>query len=300
MSEPEPRLAQVQRWMQTVIMHRGGVSEGVDSPEAREHLDVTLADLEKVIRRSRRLSSADRLEIYVNAYYARLMECLDEEFAVTRYALGDELFQALAFGYLQHYPSQSYTLGRLGANFPRFLAESRLHAEAAPEGAAASWPEFIIELAAFERTLYEVYDGPGTERGETLSADQLAQIAPSAWDELRLVMAPSVRLVRYDHPVHEYWAERKDGGQPPPPAVRPSWLAIRRQDYIVERSELSSGEFALLAEIARRATLTEAIAAAMDPASPHAADVESQLGGWFARWAADGYFAGFDFAGRPD
>ena len=36
MNAPEPRLAQVQRWMQTVIMHRGGVAEGVDSPEARE------------------------------------------------------------------------------------------------------------------------------------------------------------------------------------------------------------------------------------------------------------------------
>jgi hypothetical protein len=299
MSAPEPRLAQVQRWMQTVIMHRGGVAEGVDSPEAREHVDVTLSELEKVIRRSRSLSSADRLEIYVNAYYARLMECLDEEFAVTRYALGDELFGALAFGYLQHYPSQSYTLGQLGANFPRYLAESRLHADAAPAGVGPTWPEFIVELAAYERSLYEVYDGPGTEGGAALTPERLATIAPSSWDELRLIAAPSLRLERFDHPVHAYWAARKDGGEPPASPPRPTWLAVFRRDYVVEHSELSSDEFALLSAIASGASLSQAIAATMASSRPGGADLESRLGGWFARWASDGYFVGFEIAGRP-
>jgi hypothetical protein len=296
MSSPEPRLEQVQRWMQSVIMHRGGVAEGVDSPEARAHLDVTLADLETVIRPSCRLSSAERLEIYVNAYYARLMECLDEEFAATRYALGHELFGALAFGYLQHYPSQSYTLGALGANFPRYLAESRLHAQEAPQDAGAAWPDFIVELATFERALYEVYDGPGTERGKTLSPDQLARLAPAAWDEVRLIAAPCLRLERFEHPVHEFWAARKDGGQPPASAPRPTWLAIHRRDYVVERSELPRDAFALLAQIARGATLSQAIAAALASSTTGGANLETQLAGWFAQWAADGFFVGFEVA----
>jgi hypothetical protein len=286
---PEPRLAQVQRWMQTVIMHRGGVAEGVGSPEAREHLEVGLADLESVIRRSRSLASADRLEIYVNAYYARLMECLDEEFAVTRDALGAELFAAVAFGYLQHYPSQSYTLGQLGANFPRYLAESRLHAVDPPEGAGRTWGEFIAELAAFERALYEVYDGPGTEEGALLQPDELARIAPSQWDRLRLRLAPCLRLARFDHPVHEYWAARKDGGEPGPSVPRPAWLAIHRRDYVVEPAEVSCAEFALLAAIAEGETLWGAIAAAL-AAAPADADLEARLGDWFARWTSAGYF----------
>jgi hypothetical protein len=97
----EPRLEQVQRWMQSVLMHRGGVAEGVDAAESRAHIDITLAELPQVIRPSQSLSSADRLEIYVNAYHARLMECLDEEFAVTRWTLGEDLFGAVALGYLQ-------------------------------------------------------------------------------------------------------------------------------------------------------------------------------------------------------
>ncbi|MEX0679626.1 MAG: DNA-binding domain-containing protein [Pirellulales bacterium] len=292
MSAHKSHLERIQRWMQSVIMHRGGVTEGVDAPETRQYLDVALEDLESVIRRSRALSSADRLEIYVNAYYARLMECLDEEFSVTRYAMGDELFAAVTFGYLQSYPSQSYTLGRLGANFPRYLAESRLHAGETPENAGASWPEFVIELATFERSLYEVYDGPGTERGGTLDPTEVAEIPPTAWNRLRLVVAPCLRLHRFGHPVHEYWAARKDGTEPAPCGPRATWLAVNRRDFVVERRELAGAEFTLLAEIAGGATLAQAIAAAIAPSTPEDGPVEPRLGAWFARWAGDGYFVG--------
>ena len=168
MSIPSRSLDQIQRWMQTVIMHPGGTAEGVGSPESRRYVDIGPAELDCVIRPSRSLSSAERLEIYVNAYYARLMECLDEEFAVTRYALGEELFSALAFGYLQSYPSLSYTLGMLGASFPRYLAESRLHAHSPPQNSGPTWPDFVVDLATLERLLLEVYDGRGTERTGTL------------------------------------------------------------------------------------------------------------------------------------
>ncbi len=296
MSASESGLEQIQRWMQSVITHRGGVTEGVGSPEARRHLDVTLEDLESVIRRSRSLSSADRLEIYVNGYYARLMECLDEEFAVTRYSLGDELFGAVAFGYLQSYPSRSYTLGQLGASFPRYLAESRLHAGAAPENAGPNWPDFVIELATLERSLYEVYDGPGMEHGGRLNPAELGNTPPAAWSQLRLTLAPCLRLHRFDHPVHEYWADRKDGGEPAPCGPRSTKLAINRRDYVVEQCELADAEFELLSEIARGASLSEAIAAALASAAEGAL-VESQIGAWFARWAGDGYFS--EFSDRP-
>lgn len=299
MSAREPHLEQIQRWMQSVIMHRGGVTEAVDSPETRRHLDVTLENLENVIRRSRSLSSADRLEIYVNAYYARLMECLEEEFAVTRYALGDELFAAMAFGYLQSYPSQSYTLGQLGANFPRYLAESRLHAAEVPEDAGSSWPEFVIELATLERSMYEVYDGPGTERGGTLNPSELAKIPPTAWNRLRLVAAPCLRLHQFDHPVHEYWAGRKDGGEPVPCGPRATRLAINRRDYVVDRHELVVAEFTLLSKIAAGESLAQAIATALESSTPEDAPVEQQISVWFARWAGDGFFVGVNFSDGP-
>ena len=41
-----------------------------------------------------------------------------EEFPVLKHALGEEVFDAFAVGYLQQYPSRSYTLFQLAANFP--------------------------------------------------------------------------------------------------------------------------------------------------------------------------------------
>lgn len=287
---PEPRLDQVQRWMQSVLMHRGGVAEGVDSPEARQQIDITLNELPQVILPSQSLSSADRLEIYVNAYHARLMECLDEEFAVTRWTLGHDLFSAVAFGYLQTYPSQSYTLNQLGARFPGYLAESRIHAAGMPPEAGPTWPEFVVELATLERALYEVYDGPGTERAGTLDPNQLATIPPDSWGELRLLVAPCLRLLAFEHPVSDYWGARKDEAEPAVPEPAPTWLAISRRDFVVERHPLSLAQFAVLRSISEGAALAESLAAG--EASAPAEHIESQLGDWFAAWMAGGFFSG--------
>src|SRR5690242_10389600 len=121
-------LRQIQRWMQAALMHPVGVAEGIASAEARQHIDIEPDDAERVVTRSQALTALERLAIYSYAYYARLLECVREEFPVLLHALGQEVFDAFAVGYLQKYPSRSYTLFQLGANFPRYLAETR------PEG----------------------------------------------------------------------------------------------------------------------------------------------------------------------
>src|SRR6202022_3731779 len=94
-------LAPVQRWLQAVVMHPDGVGAGLASDAARQHLDVAPADVEDVIERSAAQTSVERLSIYANAYYARLLECLGEEFPVLKQTLGEETFDAFALAYLQ-------------------------------------------------------------------------------------------------------------------------------------------------------------------------------------------------------
>src|SRR5260370_25598234 len=118
-------LEQIQRWMQAAIMHPVGVAQGIASAEARRHIDVGPDEAESVVTRSKALTALERLAIYGYAYYARLLECLGDEFPVLKHALGEELFDAFAAEYLEQYPSRSYTLFHLGLNFPRFLAETR-------------------------------------------------------------------------------------------------------------------------------------------------------------------------------
>ena len=100
-----------------------GVDEGVDSSEAQQLIRLGRNQLEQVILRSKSLTARERLSIYANAYYARLVECLGECFPIFKKALGEEVFSGFALEYLQRYPSQSYTLDRLGDHFSRFLQE---------------------------------------------------------------------------------------------------------------------------------------------------------------------------------
>lgn len=283
-------LEQIQRWMQSVITHPGGVAGGAASDAARAHLDVAPENLHQVILPSDRLTSDQRLEIYVDAYYARLLECLDCEFAVTREALGAELFAGIAFGYLQQCPSQSYTLHQLGARFPGFLAETRLHERELPADAPGTWPEFIVELATFERAMGEVYDGPGIERGGALDPESLSQIDAADWENVRLVLAPCVRLCQFEHPVHEVWAAAKDGAMPEACAARSCRVMIHRRHYVVERHELSAGQFALIEALADGCSLAESIGRGLRETGLPTDDSARLLHAWFADWMRLGIF----------
>jgi len=294
MNDKAANLEQIQRWMQSVITHPGGVSEGVNSPQARGYLDVPLAELETVITRSAALASQQRLEIYVDAYFERLLECLREEFTATRHAVGDDLMNALTFGYLQHCPSRSYTLNVLGAGFPNFLAATRLHAHEAPAEGSATWTEFIIELATFERLLRDVFDGPGSERIAISNFDELPGIPPEDRGWLRLVPCPSLRLARFEHPVHAYWTATKADEQPDVPAAQETFLAVHRRDYVVHRNALEPAEFELVNQLAQGKDLSAAIAAAARSQASDWQDQEGCLEKWFAEWIRAGYFVGIE------
>src|SRR5882672_8560339 len=126
-------LPQIQRWMQAAIMHPVGIVEGIASAAARGHIDIGPEEAETVVTRSGSQTALERLAIYGYAYFARLLECVGEEFPVLKHALGEEVFNAFAVGYLQQHPSRSYSLFHLCANFPRYLTETRPETDAGEE-----------------------------------------------------------------------------------------------------------------------------------------------------------------------
>src|SRR5580692_2024723 len=199
------QLAQIQRWLQAIITHPDGVEAALSSSEARAEINVPPERIDDVVEPSKRRTSVERLEIYANAYYARLLECLRDEYPALLHAAGDEVFDGLAFGYLQAYPSQSYTLGDLSRRFAQYLEETRpTDEDEADAGAGPSWPEFLIDLVRLERCYSDVFDGPGAERMSLLDAAALKDLSPEAWMQARLVTVPCLRLLPLRFPVHEY------------------------------------------------------------------------------------------------
>jgi hypothetical protein len=253
-------------------------SEG--EPAASEAVD-------QIITRSSRLSAHDRLAIYRHAYLARLQECLRLEFPVLLLTLGDELFALFTNAYLQQHPSRSYTLNRLGETFPRYLAESRPDA-AAPEHARESWPDFIVELATFERAFAEVFDGEGHEGRAAANRATLSALPLEALQRAHFKTVAGFRTFSFRYPVARYFNAARHKRKPELPQPCRSYVAMMRRDYVVRFHELTETQYALLSGLSAGRTLNEVAAELNDDAL--LADARK----WLGEWAAKGLFAAID------
>jgi hypothetical protein len=289
----EPRsLDVVQRWFQAVVTHPSGVQGGAASAEAQELIRLNRGELEAVVRRSRNLTAAERLSIYANAYYARLLECLGACYPILKRALGDDVFDSFAFEYLQRYPSRSYTLDRLGENFARFLDETRPDREAGEDG--VGWPDFLIDLATLEWTIAKVFDGPGVEGQPLLTPEALQAVPPERFAAARLEPVVCLRLLAFRYPVSAYYTAARraaEGEEIPLPDPAPEQVAVLRRDYVVRRYPLTAPQHALLEKLRDGATIGAAIEAAAAASDLDDDALAAELRGWFRFWSSEGFFA---------
>lgn len=286
--KPDSPLSHIQRWLQAVIVHPGGVAAGLQSSEARRELDVPLDEVESIITRSAALTSIERLEIYSRAYYARLIECLRSQFPVLAKVLGEDVFDRFAGGYLEQHPSHSYTLGRLGENFVDYLRETR-----PADDAGAAWPDLLIDLARLEWEFDQVFDGPGVEGQPLLAADQIRAIPADRWHAAKLVSVPCLRLLSLRYPVHEYYRAIRRGDAAAPPIPAATHLAITRREYVVRYFPLTAPQHSLLAALLQGVSIGEAVEAV---AAGHASldELANNLHAWFSLWTAEGFFLRID------
>jgi hypothetical protein len=230
MPSSHPELADVQRWFQAAILGEAAPDDTADvvHPPAR-------------------------LDVYRHGYRVRLLTSLRETHPALRHALGERVFDAFAWDYLQSHPSRSYTLFRLSEGFADHLAATR------PDGGV--WPDFIIDLARLERIFMEVYEGPGIE------GEPIPQLP--AEPDFAAVLEPvcCLRLMRSRYPVGDFLLAVRGGDEPPLPLPAVSHLAVSRRDYVVTFTTLDAPRYAALESLAGGAPVGEAAAVAgLEPA----------------------------------
>jgi len=302
--KPAPdSLVELQRWMLSAITHPLGIETGVAAGESATTHMIAEGGLAAVIPSTTVQSSVERLAVYGNAYYSRLLQVLRELFPALRHAVGDETFDEFVLAYLQDYPPTSYTLADLAKHFVTFLDETRqatfgVDAElsgAAPDDSLVDDSlKFVVELARFEFTIDEVFDGPGVEGRELPIRRQIAELDPATWAQARLVPVPSLRLLASNFPVNEFYSAFRRGEMPEIPACAPSYLAIVRRDFVVRRYPLSQEQFVLLAALCRGQTVVESIEEVA--AQGLAVDFASLLAQWFTFWSAEEFFERLSFS----
>lgn len=188
---------------------------------------------------------AERLRVYADGYWERLVECLRTEFAGLHELLGDELFTFFARAYLAEHPPRSRTLYDVGSAFPAFLVRTQRRRRAA---GAHQRPELLlaVELARLERAAAEIAYARGLE---VPSHDRPAACAdPFGSPDALITVPPTTRSfamhARLDAFAPPYALPASDGS--------PAFIVLWRHRYRVMRQELQPWQFFALRTCARR------------------------------------------------
>jgi hypothetical protein len=271
----EASLDRVQRWMQSVVVHPGSVDDGVAGPDAVEQIPAERVS--EVILPSATLTPVERVGIYHSMYLLRMEEALESDYPGLQHFLGYRGFRELVEAYVQTFPSRSYTLNRLGDHLPEFVKTA----------AGLSRREFCHDLARLELLVTEAFDAPETP---CLSPDDIAAVAPEAWERARLAPISAFRMGAFRYPVSSYLDSlRGDDHDHPKPRQKDSWVAAFRHDYRVRRVVLTRPAFDLLSDLVAGQTLGEAVTAAMRRGSRRGPK-EDELFRWFRDWMSGGMF----------
>ena len=261
-----PFLSDLQGWLASVWTTRAGVDAALKSPAGATARDW--------IVEAPPLSVRDRLAVYSDAYFLRLLESLGCEFPAAKRALGDDHFRTLVADYLTKNNSVSPNLSDLGKKLPEFARGHSL---------SKRFP-YLHDLCRLE---WEVLSALYTDRLPALDPSIFSKLSAARWEQAVLVFDPTVRLLAVSWPVDRLWAQRDR----PAKAARcvwrtpqPAWLAVFRDDEWVRVESLERAAFLTLESLMKGASLPVACEASGAAAN--------ELRSWFAAWAKDGLIKG--------
>jgi hypothetical protein len=273
-----------QLWFYELVTSGAERLEGaLEAAEARSPLGAGEAGgLGRVLRPGGGLSAERGVAIYRDAYVARLVECLADDYPTLQYAIGDDAFDALARDYLARHPSRSPNLNAFGRHMAPFCRER-----------AEPWAAFAAELAALEWALVEVLHAPAAA---PLPPDALSALPPESWAGARLRPSRALRVLRFAYPVDAFLQAYREGRGPALPGEGPSATVVYRQGPRLWRQALSPAMADLLEALAAGQTLGEALSslerAFAERGAP--ADAGREVMGWFRGWVEAGFFAAIE------
>ena len=286
-SPRKPRLADLQRAMAQAIMRPLTPGEGMQRANAET--------ANAIIKPNDRLASFDRLQIYNQQYWWRLLGNFGDDFPGLRAVIGARKFDRLATAYLESCPSMSWSLRDLGEKLECFLVEH---------------PEFVApheklagEMVRVEWARIVAFDGPERPR---LDPARIAKIAP---EKLKIGVQPYVSLLELWHPIDDLLGSLKESvietgsvsnavaatrtrrrkRLQARPRKAPLHLAVHRHELAVYYKRLEPAAYCLLTALRDGETLDAACAGALAGAKELPEQSAAKVQAWFANWMRLGW-----------
>jgi hypothetical protein len=269
-------LRALQDWFVAAVTHPANVIESVRERGAVGDEPVGVADAERVVAPSSRLSGLERVAIYHEAYRARLVECLADDYPALQHALGPSSFESLCHAYITEHPSRSSNLNSFGRQLSTFC-----RARSVPLA------EFSADLAALEWAMVEVVHEASAER---LSEEALADLRPEDWTSARFTPNDIVRVLQFRYPVNAYFQAYNTDGDPSVPEPAWSATAVFCDGPTVWRMDLGPAMHALLDALFRGRSLGVALESLATSGQLGHEEAPSVMR-WFREWVRHGFFA---------
>ncbi len=266
-------LAKLQALLYRLIAAPEGVAAGIAAE--RERLSPELDDL---LAGDDRLTAVERLEIYANAYFYRILDCLKDDFPATLAIVGADNFHNLITGYLIAHPPTQPSIDRVGEHLAEFLRDHPMREK---------WP-FLADLALLEGTLLAVFRAANAE---VLTAEAIRSVPAGKWPALKMRTHPAVAMLdcewRVDELLRDFENSAGTGRRAHLAAAREKTnVLVWRQNLHASYRRLENVErtpLALANKEVTFATICDAIAAASDDRDPLA--LINEL---LTRWLGEG------------
>ncbi len=247
---------------------------------------------EEFVQSNSRLTSFERLEIYNQQYWYRLLDCLEDDFPGLSAVLGQERFEQLSIEYLKSYPSMSFTLRDIGRELPGFILSHPALVE----------PHFDLscQMVRFEWAQIVAFDSPALE---PIAQDYILKVPPH---QLRVCLQPYITLLALEFALDEYSnalkRHQREHGEAaserrccstgaaemaPWPVPEKLFLVVHRHDNMVYFKRLEPAAFELLSALSEGHPLTDALSSAvsyLENAGQSSDDLTESVQNWFKLW----------------
>ncbi len=141
-----------------------------------EYFQNYILELDETITDEVTAKTRERLKIYRDGYYLRLLEVLSFDFSMFKRYVGASVFDRLGREYIDAHPSASVSILTFAFGFPDFLKKQ------------AGILEDQLELAQFELVLEKARS---VAIQDPFPVEQLRSITPDAWASLTFDLNPS-------------------------------------------------------------------------------------------------------------
>ena len=246
------------------------------------------------IKPNRRMSSAQRLEIYSRSYWFRILDSLHADFPGLRTVIGERAFHDLSRAYLAECPSRSFTLRDLGSRLVEWLERNPRY--------GGSCQALAIDMARLEWAHIEAFDNAAEK---ALAPGDLLELGP----DFRARLQPYIRLLGLKYPVDDLRIQvnsaDEERGAASNAALKQKqdkttrravhlmpdriFVAVHRLDETVYYRRLAHKEYLVLEAISGQISIREAIEVAFEASSASVEEQQTMLEEWFANWARLGW-----------